>query len=176
MNEYEFTLKYKLPEASSNPESHLKALDDAGCDDALIGIGQQGRIALSFSREASSANEAMLSAIENIKQAIPNIKLIEVSPDFVGLTDVADLLNFSRQNMRKVMLKGGSNFPTPIHEGKTPIWHLASILEWLKENKNYEINDAVFDISKFSMQLNSINNAPKINKSTQRDITTLLHH
>jgi hypothetical protein len=34
----------------------------------------------------------------------PGAELVEASPDFVGLTDVADLVGCSRQNIRKLML------------------------------------------------------------------------
>ncbi|MCW8840367.1 MAG: DNA-binding protein, partial [Gammaproteobacteria bacterium] len=108
MNEYDFTLKFSLPDVDASPEAYVDALIAAGCDDALIGIGQQGRVALNFTREAGSAMEAVQSAIKNIRQVVPDARLIEASPDLVGLTDVAELLGFSRQNMRKIMLGAGA--------------------------------------------------------------------
>ena len=42
MNEYEFTLKFRLPEPGTDPEKFIGALAETGCDDALVGIGQQG--------------------------------------------------------------------------------------------------------------------------------------
>ena len=56
MTEYEFTLKFRLPTPDADPESYLPALAEAGCDDALVGIGQPGRIALDFTREAMVAS------------------------------------------------------------------------------------------------------------------------
>jgi hypothetical protein len=70
----------------------------------LIGVGQAGRIALDFTREANTAFEAVSSAIADVKQAIPGAKLVEATPDLVGLTDVADIIGCSRQYMRKLMI------------------------------------------------------------------------
>ena len=59
MNKYEFTLTFALQNAEDNPEQFLDALYEAGCDDALIGTGQPGSIALEFMREAKSAAAAV---------------------------------------------------------------------------------------------------------------------
>ena len=89
--EFEFGLKFKLAEGSPVASELVERLAEAGCDDAVVGIGQPGRIALNFAREAPSAKQAVISALENVKSAIPSAELIEVSPDFVGLTDIAEL-------------------------------------------------------------------------------------
>ena len=54
----------------------------------------------------------MISALPHVKKAIRNAELIEVTPDFVGLTDVAELVGVSRQNMRKLMLGHPGTFPS----------------------------------------------------------------
>ena len=104
MHEYEFTLKFKFPDVSVSPENYVEDLAQAGCDDALIGIGQQGRIALNFNREADNALSALCSAIEQVKSVIPKAQLIEAMPDLVGLSDIAEVMGYSRQNMRQLML------------------------------------------------------------------------
>jgi hypothetical protein len=154
MKEYEFTLKFSLENPEADPETCVEKLGSAGCDDALIGIGKNGRIALDFVRESSSAYDAVSSALKDVKKAIPKAKLVEATPDFVGLTDVADLLGFTRQNMRKLMLSSGAEFPPPVHEGKPAIWHLAKILLWLKNRKMYQVEDTLIDIAKANMQFN----------------------
>ncbi len=52
--------------------------------------GLPGRVALSFVREADSANAAMVSALADARRAMPSATLIEAVPDLVGLTDIAD--------------------------------------------------------------------------------------
>jgi hypothetical protein len=54
---------------------------------------------------------AVLSTQADVHRAVPSAKLIEVAPDLVGLTDVAEIIGVSRQNMRKLMLAHPSVFP-----------------------------------------------------------------
>ena len=70
MKEYSFTLKFNLPDARIDPDSYVDRLYESGCDDALIGIGKQGCIALDFMRSAASAFEAIASAIVDVKKVI----------------------------------------------------------------------------------------------------------
>jgi len=98
--EYVFTLKYQLADSDSDLDALVERLGTAGCDDALVGVGQPVRLALEFSREAGSAEEAVRTALVDVKKAIPSARLIEASPDLVGLTDVADVVGVSRQAMR----------------------------------------------------------------------------
>jgi hypothetical protein len=86
MMEYDFKLNFKVPAHGPSADELVERLGATGCDDALVGIGKPGRIALDFSREADSAQEAIVSALTDVKKAIPGAKLIEVSPDFVSLT------------------------------------------------------------------------------------------
>lgn len=90
MTVFEFTLKFSRPETGADPQSYVDQLGAAGCDDAVIGVGQTGRIAVEFAREAESAFDAVSSAIDDVKKAVPLAKLIEVTPDLVGMTDVAE--------------------------------------------------------------------------------------
>ena len=93
--EYEFNLKFKLgPDELSEDEIH-PCLGEAGCTDALVGLGLRGHVGLEFIREASSAEEAILSALADVRKALPKATLVEVGPDFVGLTDVADMVGVS---------------------------------------------------------------------------------
>ena len=46
--EYTFTLKYQLAPHDSDPDVLVERLGEAGCDDALIGIGRPGHLALTF--------------------------------------------------------------------------------------------------------------------------------
>lgn len=173
MEEYEFILRFSLPDKGTDPETFIKDLAEAGCDDALVGIGISGRISLDFTRQSASAEEAVLSCVKDMKQAIPNARLIEASPDLVGLTDVADILGFSRQNMRKLMLKN-PDFPPPFHDGKPSIWHLAKILQWLEDKKIYRIDKALLDIATINMQLNIARDLPNLKPAFQANFQTLL--
>jgi hypothetical protein len=98
--EFEFEMKFKLGAANADPDGLVERLGAAGCDDALVGIGLPGRIALSFTRDSCSAAEAVVTALRDVKAGIPDVELIEVTPKFAGLTDLSELLGVSRPRAR----------------------------------------------------------------------------
>ena len=155
MPDYDFTLKFRLPDTAADPGDYLDALAEAGCEDALVGIGQAGRLALDFTREARTAVEAVASAVRDVKRAVPGAELVEAGPDLVGLTDVADLAGFSRQNMRKLMLGNPATFPSAVHEGNPSLWHLAQVLAWLAQTQGREVDAALLEVATATMTLNS---------------------
>ena len=172
--EYEFTLKYRLTTADSDADELVERLGAAGCDDALVGIGQPGRIALDFSREARSAQAAVVSAMVAVKKAIPAARLVEVGPDSVGLTDVAELVGVSRQNMRQLSLAHARTFPTPFHSGNVELWHLAHVLEWLKERGTYRIEQSLLDVARVAMQINLVKESTLIQGEVRREVRNLV--
>lgn len=172
MHEFEFTLTFALTGAKQEPEPYVEALAVAGCDDAIIGIGQKGRIALQFNRAANDALSAITSAISDVKSAIPNARLIESSPDLVGLTDIADLLGFSRQYLRKLETTKG-NFPQPVHAGKTAIWHLATVLHWFETEQQKSVDFSVKEIASANMQINLAKELAQLEDSAQQKVTEL---
>ena len=174
MKTYEFTLKFSFPVSESDRDEMVERLGEAGCDDALIGTGQPGRIALDFAREADSAFDAISSAVTDIKRVLPDAKLIEATPDLVGLTDVADIVGCSRQNIRKIMVSSGGTFPPPVHEGKSAIWHLSSLLVWLKESKSYQVADDLLEVASITMQFNVAKDMITIDKAQRAEILSLV--
>lgn len=152
--EYIFTLKYRLLDRETDTDAIIERLGEGGCDDALIGIGQPGRLALEFTREADSARQALHSALTDVKQAVPSVRLIEATPDLVGLTDVAEIVGMSRQNLRKLMLANPDTFPDPVHEGSASLWHLSEILAWLDARGSYALERSVIDIASAALQVN----------------------
>lgn len=172
--EYEFTLKFKLEAGDSNADEVVERLGTAGCDDALVGIGQPGRIALNFTRDHESAEKAVISALKDVKSVIPEAKLIEVGPDFVGLTDVAELVDVTRQNMRKLMMMHTDSFPAAVHEGNTAIWHLAHILQWLNDRGGYRIEQSLLDVAYIAMQINLIKEASQLEPRVRREARALV--
>jgi predicted DNA-binding transcriptional regulator AlpA len=131
-------------------------------------MGRTGRIAFQFSRYADSAAEAILSAIKNIKEAIPEATLIEAAPDLVGLSDIAEILGYSRQNIRKLMMNNLVSFPTPIHEGKIILWHLSNILTWVKESNRYRVDELLLDVARTNMQVNIAKESMHLDASIHR--------
>jgi hypothetical protein len=174
MATYDFKLIFTLPHGASAPEQYLKSLATQGCDDATVGIGMPGRIALQFSRDANSAEVAMLSALRDVGSAIPGAKLAEAAPDLVGLTDMANLLDCSRQNMRKLLMTNVRSFPAPVHHGTTPIWHLALVLDWLQESKTRLVEQKLVQTAHVAMQLNLVKESTLLDKTMQGRLSRLV--
>ena len=164
MEQYNFTLRFALGKHDADPNLFVDKLFEEGCDDALVGLGRRGHIALDFTREAPTADEAILSALADVQRAIPEAKLVEATPDLVGLTDIANLLGFSRQYMRKLSVEQGAGFPLPVHEGKPAIWHLATVLAWFEDNKTREFDTALAEIARVNMQCNLIKEVAGIDR------------
>ena len=154
MHEYDFILVLRLASADEDREIHLGRLLEEECDDASVGIGRRGSIALDFGREASSAREAVLSAVAAVKRAIPDATLVEAGPDLVGLTDVAELLGCSRQNVRQLVFDGEPDPPNAAYSGRPTLWHLADLLRWLREKKRYPVADDLIELAETNRQIN----------------------
>jgi hypothetical protein len=174
LKEYEFSLKFALPSSAVDIDDCIERLGDRECDDATVGIGQKGRIALRFIRKADSAEDAVLSGIADVRHALPEASLIEASPDFVGLTDVAELLHVSRQNVRKLILDCRAVAPAPVHEGRPTVWHLAKVLAWLREQKSYRVDEDLVALAKATMQVNLAIDQKDADASSQSEIRALL--
>jgi hypothetical protein len=156
MDNYTFSLNFTLPKGD-DPERYLDALYEAGCDDAVMGVGQFGMLGMDFTRAAASAEDAVRSAIENVRTAVPGATLAQAGPDLVGLTEMAVIFGFSRQNMRKYAIgeSGGPEaFPVPVVLGDPSLWHLAEIVAWLKQNTSVTPPEHVFEVSKAAAKVN----------------------
>ena len=172
--EYEFTLKFMLASQDVGADELVERLGEAGCNDALVGIGQTGRLALDFKREAKSAKQAIFSALEEVKGAIPDAKLVEITPDFVGLSDVAELVGVTRQNMRKLMLAHKDSFPVALHEGSAALWHLSPLLQWLQQRTDYRIKPSLLEVAHMAMQINLAKEANLLERRIQREVLELV--
>lgn len=172
--EYLFTLRYRVGQAEGPLDDLVDRLAEAGCDDALIGMGQAGRIALEFSREASSAQAAVHSALQDVKRAIPAACLIEAGPDYVGLTDAAEMLGMSRQSMRKLMLAHPDSFPSPVHAGKTSIWRLHQMLDWLDAKGGYDVDAALLAVARAVFDVNVTKDGMRASPALQRKLAAVL--
>ncbi|MFG0329614.1 MAG: helix-turn-helix transcriptional regulator [Phycisphaerales bacterium] len=151
---YNFSLIFRLYEPPSKMDAMIEKMAQAGCDDAMVGIGHSGRIALEFDREANSAMDAVNSAKRDVESALPDAELIEATPDLVGLTEIAEIAGISRQALRKLM-QSRHDFPRPAHCGNPSLWHLAPMLDWLDQEGRYKVPEALRAISRQTLRLNT---------------------
>lgn len=75
--EYHFILRYLLDpaHATSNVDDILERLGEAGCLDALVGVGAPGKIVLDFTRTSTSLAQAIRIAVADVESAIPTAVL-----------------------------------------------------------------------------------------------------
>jgi predicted DNA-binding transcriptional regulator AlpA len=172
--EYTFTLKYQLADDDRDQDALVERLGEAGCEDALVGIGQPGRLALEFTREATDAEAAVRSALVDVRSAVPSARLIEVAPDLVGLSDVAVIVGVSRQNMRKLMLANPGSFPAPVHEGSASIWHLADVLAWLQAKGTYSLALDMLDVARAALEVNVAKEGRRLTRSVSKELEALV--
>jgi hypothetical protein len=175
VSEFEFSLIFTVSSgAMDDVDALVERLGAAGCDDALVGVGRWGRLALAFSREAVSASAALTSALADVRGAEPGAQLVEAAPDLVGLTDVAALLGVTRQNVRKLILACDALAPAPVHEGRPSIWRLAKILAWLRDEKQYRVPDLLLETADATLQVNLAVEARDADRDVQEELAALL--
>lgn len=133
---YQFTLVLK------NVNEQTAALEDclyeAGCDDALINF-RNDTAYLEFDRESSSLEEAVISAIRDVKSSSIDIDVASVAPEnLVTESEIANRLNMSRQTI-SLWIKGERRklFPHPVMHvsQKSPLWSWHEVVTWLFRNE-----------------------------------------
>ncbi len=160
---FDFNLAFTLPPAAGKAaagkaETHLDALYEAGCDDATVGLALPGRIALAFSREAETAEAAIKSAIAAVRHAIPGATLIEAGPDLVNLSEIADVIGCSRQNMQKYasgrIKHIAAPFAPPVVSGAPSLYRLYEVCQWLRQHAEAGPAPHICDLSFETARLN----------------------
>ena len=172
--EYRFTLRYQLADDDSDHDALAERLAEAGCDDALLGIGVSQRLALEFTRNGRDAMTAIAGALAAVRRAVPGACLIEAAPDLVGLSDVAQIVGMSRQNVRKLMIAHRDSFPLPVHAGAAGVWHLAEVLAWFQSRGVDAIDPLVVDVAIAALQVNLAKAATHAIPSAQRQLRALV--
>lgn len=135
-NEHDFSLVLTgVAELTSEIED---ALFESGCDDSTIGF-RQGRLILTFSRNAVSLKEAVFSAIHDIKKAKIQANTLRI--DFHGLVtrnEIALKIDRPLHLLDQYILgiRGPGDFPAPIHGAtdENPLWDWLEVAHWLWDN------------------------------------------
>lgn len=139
---HNFTLV--LSGVNSDTEGLEDALFEAGCDDALICFYGKS-VYLEFDREAETLNHAVASAIRHVEGAGINARVEAVDSVLVGLSDIAELSQLSRQAIAllKDGARGRGDFPNPVQRitGQSPLWSWAEVAEWLVETGRMSADD-----------------------------------
>ena len=156
MNSYQFQLIFSL-HSVEDAEQYLDALFESGCDDAVMGVGKKGYLAADFTRESSSAFDAIKTAIKGITQAIPHAKLIKAGPYIANLSEMAHLFGCTKQNLSKYARGESANnetFPCSIISGKVDYWYVLDVALWFYKQSKLNIQDSDIEVLKAIHDLN----------------------
>ena len=74
---------------------------------------------------------------------------------------MAELLDMSRQNLRKLMLNHPASFPPPVHDGSASVWRLAELLAWFAE-RGYTLDTALVETANAARQVNLAKDAVQL--------------
>lgn len=89
---FTFTLLYKLDPQDGDHDALVERLFEAGCGDALIGLGRPGHMALEFVREDVSADDAVTSARACVSQAVPRAQFLTAHTGPAVLRDIGEVV------------------------------------------------------------------------------------
>jgi hypothetical protein len=134
--EYEFVLILSgISELTSEVED---ALFEAGCDDATLSM-RAGRAYLTFSRTAPTPQDAILSAIRNVREAGIGADVLQVDMcDLVTQAEIARRIQRPRQVVHQLMTgeRGPGEFPPPVCHiaDESPLWAWCEVAYWLWQN------------------------------------------
>lgn len=116
---------------------------------------------MDFHREASSLENAVITAINNVESSPLNTQVIRILPDnLVSETEIAARLNKSRQTISlwvKKQRRQTTHFPNPIAglSDKSPLWCWHDVVNWLFQQQL--IKDArLVDSAKFINNINAV--------------------
>lgn len=144
------------------------ALFAAGCDDATLSF-RMGRPVLTFSREADSLKDAILSAISDVRSAGIGANVLRVDYcNLVSQADIARKIGRSRQLVHQYMngTRGPGGFPGPACELSDGawVWFWCEVALWLWENDM--IKEAVL---KDADEVEAINRVLDMQSQTKRN-------
>ena len=114
------------------------ALFEAGCDDATLSM-QHGLLYVEFSRCAKSIEEAIFSAIQDIRNAGIGAQVLRVDEcNLVTAAEIARRVRRSRQMVAQYIKgeRGPGGFPPPefyLAEG-APLWAWCEVSYWFAQN------------------------------------------
>lgn len=142
---------------------------NSGCDDALVAF-QRGHTIVDFAREANSIDDAIASAIENVRSAGATVEHVEPDP-LVSLSEIAARTGLTRAAISHYS-KGdrAKDFPAPIAKITTdsPLWDWATVARWLFVNKKITRDAVVEAVVVKSANTAIVEQQPNIRDSLQK--------
>jgi len=133
--DHTFRVVFAMP-GSDSLESHLDALQAAGCHDAaFVGPASDGTFTAEFDRSARTFVIAVVSALDAIQAALPDAHLLRVLPDdLVTAAAIASRTGRSDESIRLLIhgKRGPGGFPPAAGfiNDKTQVWRWTDVARW----------------------------------------------
>ncbi|MFE5094069.1 helix-turn-helix transcriptional regulator [Streptomyces sp. NPDC056638] len=117
-------------------------------DDEAVGIVHEtfdglltchrGRHFLDVSENGADAIDAAHRIVVRLRKALPALRLLRTDPDLVGVTDIAERVGRSRQNIQQWVngerRQDKRPFPDPEGmAGRSPVWRWGDVNAWLTQ-------------------------------------------
>jgi len=106
--------------------------------DAFDGVlsWNRGLCRLSVSGMGRDSYEAASRLVPRLAAALPKLKIVRLDPELVGISDIAQRIGHSRQNVQQWVngeRNGSRPFPAPEGcAGRSLVWRWADVNEWLR--------------------------------------------
>jgi hypothetical protein len=135
-HEHDFTLIIEGANAIS--QELQDAIYEAGCDDATVSV-RSGRLFITFSREAPTLREAIVSSIRAVRGCGQGLRVLRVDMcNLVTQSDIARKIGRSRQLIHQYItgVRGPGGFPPPACDitDSAHLWYWCEVAHWLWEN------------------------------------------
>lgn len=122
--EVEFELVFALPDGDYSVFALSDVVYEAGFEDAVVGSGTPGLLAVELVAEGDDPEAAILDTARALAKALPaGTRLHEVRPDLVSLADVAAKLEVRRQALQQ------RTMPLPVAGGLYRVDEVHAALE-----------------------------------------------
>jgi hypothetical protein len=115
-------------------KDNMRALERAGCNDALV--GRRGTVSYAdFDREAESFGEAVLSAMHDVESAVSGLKVTRVEPEeLLSASQIAIRTRRTRESIRLLIegKRGPGSFPAPAVwlSSSRKLWRWTDVADW----------------------------------------------
>lgn len=127
------TYEFRLVVTDHIDDDGANRLFEAGVDDGFPESGPLGH-SIGFDREASSFEEAVLSAIKEVESA--DFEILRVEPDeLVSAADIAERTSRSRQSVSSLVsgVRGPGGWPRPVAGNvRSPLWRWSDVASWFE--------------------------------------------
>lgn len=140
-----FTVLVRIPGATEPDEYAERIYENRSLDDAMLGgPDPSGVFDLEFDRPGKSFPRAVLKAIGQVQEVVPEAELLRVEPDdLVTVAAIAARVGRSHESVRLLSQgrRGPGSFPAPAGriDEKTQVWRWSEVARWFQEEIGIEI-------------------------------------